>query len=210
MAEAVRTVGGIVIGIAAAADTVPAAGTTALPIRCDHLVATGATDAFLDSPLDGILRSTGHSDLLLAGWGLEGPIHSTLRAANDRGYECLLVADSCTSVDPASAPSALDMVRHSGGIFGAFANTADVLAALEGNPTCSAHQESAMTEPAGVSTQVDASPYAWPYDQSLVPEHTALVCIDWQVDFCGPGGYVDQMGYDLASLAVDSNPRVRT
>ena len=198
MAEAVRRVGGIVIGIVAAAGTQPAAGGAPLPIRCDNIVATRATDAFVDSPLDRILRSTGHSDLLLAGWGLEGPIHSTLRAANDRGYECLLVADSCTSVDPALAHSALDMVRHSGGIFGAFADTTEVLAALEGKPTGSAHEESAMTEPPGVSNQVDASPYAWPYDQTLVPERTALVCIDWQVDFCGPGGYVDQMGYDLA------------
>ncbi|MDQ1703124.1 MAG: biuret amidohydrolase [Frankiaceae bacterium] len=44
---------------------------------------------------------------------------------------------------------------------------------------------------------VDAEPYAWPYDGRIDPAHTALVNIDWQVDFCGPGGYVDAMGYDL-------------
>jgi nicotinamidase-related amidase len=45
---------------------------------------------------------------------------------------------------------------------------------------------------------VDAQPYAWPYDGSFAPATTALVNIDWQVDFCGPGGYVDRMGYDLS------------
>lgn len=45
---------------------------------------------------------------------------------------------------------------------------------------------------------VEAEPYPWPYDGSLTPSHTALICIDWQVDFCGPGGYVDRMGYDLS------------
>ena len=45
---------------------------------------------------------------------------------------------------------------------------------------------------------VDAHPYVWPYDGNLVPERTALVLIDWQQDFCGVGGYVDRMGYDIS------------
>jgi nicotinamidase-related amidase len=45
---------------------------------------------------------------------------------------------------------------------------------------------------------VDAEPYAWPYDGPIEVARTALVCIDWQIDFCGPGGYVDAMGYDLS------------
>jgi nicotinamidase-related amidase len=44
---------------------------------------------------------------------------------------------------------------------------------------------------------VAAQPYDWPFDGALTPAHTALILIDWQVDFCGPGGYVDRMGYDL-------------
>ncbi len=52
-----------------------------------------------------------------------------------------------------------------------------------------------------------ANPYDWPYDGVIDPAHTALILIDWQIDFCGPGGYVDAMGYDLAltraGLAAD-------
>jgi nicotinamidase-related amidase len=45
---------------------------------------------------------------------------------------------------------------------------------------------------------VDARPYPWPFDGELRPANTALVVIDMQTDFCGVGGYVDKMGYDLS------------
>jgi nicotinamidase-related amidase len=53
---------------------------------------------------------------------------------------------------------------------------------------------------------VDADPYPWPYDGVFDPARTALVCIDWQVDFCGPGGYVDAMGYDLKLTRAGLEP----
>lgn len=47
-------------------------------------------------------------------------------------------------------------------------------------------------------TVINASPYPWPFDADLRPDNTALIVIDMQTDFCGEGGYVDKMGYDLA------------
>jgi len=47
-------------------------------------------------------------------------------------------------------------------------------------------------------TIVAADPYPWPWTGHIDLEHTALVLIDWQHDFCGPGGYVDAMGYELS------------
>jgi biuret amidohydrolase len=45
---------------------------------------------------------------------------------------------------------------------------------------------------------VDAHPYPWPYDGRLAPDRTAVLLIDWQHDFCGRGGYVETMGYDIS------------
>ncbi|HWH32077.1 MAG TPA: isochorismatase family cysteine hydrolase [Egibacteraceae bacterium] len=56
---------------------------------------------------------------------------------------------------------------------------------------------------------VASEPYPWPYDSRIDPARTALVMVDWQTDFCGPGGYVDAMGYDLDLTRAGLAPAAR-
>jgi len=58
--------------------------------------------------------------------------------------------------------------------------------------------------------RVAAEPYAWPWNGDLRPDNTALIVIDMQTDFCGKGGYVDVMGYDLSLVQAPIRPIART
>ena len=56
---------------------------------------------------------------------------------------------------------------------------------------------------------IPADPYAWPFDGKLSPDNTAFIVIDMQTDFCGVGGYVDTMGYDISLTRAPIEPIAR-
>jgi biuret amidohydrolase len=87
-------------------------------------------DAFYASALETELRRRGITHILVCGYGGEITVDSTLRTANDRGFECLLIADAVAWVNPVTGAGATSSVTMSGGIFGAVSSTAAVLSSV--------------------------------------------------------------------------------
>jgi len=96
----------------------------------DAVVDAFGVDGFSGSPLAECLAGLDVDHLLICGLGLEGPVHSTLRSANDRGLECLLVIDGCAPLQPDLADAGVRIIEMSGGIFGAVATSSEIVNAF--------------------------------------------------------------------------------
>jgi nicotinamidase-related amidase len=86
--------------------------------------------AFHATDLHSILQNRGITQLIVTGVTTEVCVNTTVREANDRGYDCLVVADCCASYFPEFHEVGLRMIKAQGGIFGWVANADDVIAAL--------------------------------------------------------------------------------
>jgi nicotinamidase-related amidase len=100
------------------------------PIAGETVIVKPGKGAFYATALGDILRLQGITHLLFAGVTTEVCVQTTMREANDRGYECLLVEDATESYFPEFKRAALDMIRAQGGIIGWTATCGEVAAAL--------------------------------------------------------------------------------
>jgi nicotinamidase-related amidase len=99
--------------------------------------------AFYATGLDGLLDARSVESLIVTGVTTEVCVHTTVREANDRGYECLVLRDCVGSYFPEFQRVGLDMVAAQGGIFGWVAASGDFLDALRTTGTVAAHPTSA-------------------------------------------------------------------
>lgn len=97
----------------------------------EFVVDKTANSAFWGTDLAAILAARGIRALILAGVTTDVCVHSTLREAADRGFECLLARDACGSGDAAAHRAALHMVTVEDGVFGVLADVDSIVTALD-------------------------------------------------------------------------------
>lgn len=100
------------------------------PLPDEIVIPKPGKGAFYNTPLAGILKEKGVTHLIITGVTTEVCVQTTMREANDRGYECLLVEDGTESYFPEFKRATLEMVRAQGGIVGWTASAKDILDAL--------------------------------------------------------------------------------
>lgn len=96
----------------------------------DIIVDKTSNSAFTYTDLELILRAQGITHLMLTGCTTDVCVHTTLREACDRNFQCLTISDACASGDPYAHAAALHMITVEDGIFGALTESEAVVAGL--------------------------------------------------------------------------------
>jgi biuret amidohydrolase len=102
------------------------------PLAGEPVVDKPGFGAFYATDLEMMLRTAGITSLTLAGVTTDICVHSTLREAVDRGFDCVTVADACAAADPDIHAAMLACIAGEGGILGRVASMQETLAAWSG------------------------------------------------------------------------------
>jgi len=101
------------------------------PLLGETVIDKPGKGAFYATGFSGTLAALGATHLLMTGVTTEVCVQTTMREANDRGFECLLVEDCTESYFPEFKAATLEMVRAQGGIVGWTASASQIIESLE-------------------------------------------------------------------------------